>query len=235
MNLVDIIIILLLALSFIIGFKHGLIRQIVSLVGIIVTYVIAYQLKGYLGDFFCQIFPFSQFSGNIQGLTTLNILIYELLAFIIIFAMIFVIYEVIVNISKLLEKIIDATIILTIPSKLLGGVVSLFEGYILIFVVIIILLIPLRGTGLIESSALANKMVYNTPILSSSAANLTDSISQAISLVDKIGNQKISIEEANRELLKVELNYKIIEGRTAKELNDRNKISIKNIEELLKD
>ena len=235
MNFVDIIIILLLILSFIVGFKHGVIRQVVSLVGIVVTYVLAYKLKGYLGNFFCQIFPFSQFSGNIQGLTTLNIIIYELLAFIIIFAMIFVIYEVVVNVSKLFEKIIDATLILTIPSKILGGVVSLIEGYILIFLVIIILLIPLRGTGIIEGSFLANKIVYNTPVLSSSAANLTDSISQTISLVDKISNNKISIDEANRELLKVELNYKIIDGRTAKELNDRNKISVKNIEELLKD
>ena len=235
MNFIDIIIIMLLALAFLIGFKHGFIRQAVSLVGIIITYVVAYKLKGYLGNFFCQIFPFSQFSGNIQGLTTLNIIIYELLAFIIIFGMIFVIYEIVVNVSKLLEKIIDSTIILTIPSKLLGGVVSLLEGYILIFIVIMILLIPLRGTGLIESSFLANKIVYDTPVLSSSAANLTDSISQTISLVDKISNNRISIDEANRELLKVELNYKIIDGRTAKELNDRNKISVKNIEEILND
>lgn len=234
MNIVDIIIILALILSFLIGFKHGFIRQFVSLIGIILTYVLAYNFKGYLGDFFCQIFPFSQFSGSIQGLTTLNIIIYELIAFIILFGLIYVIYEIILNVSKVFEKIIDASIILTIPSKLLGGVVSLFEGYIIIFIILIVLTIPLKSSGLIENSFLSNKVVYSTPVLSSTASSLTDSINETISLVDKISNNKISIKEANRELLKVELKYKVIDGRTAKELNDRNKISIDNIEAIIR-
>ena len=106
MNIVDIIIILALALSFIIGFKHGFLRELTSLVGIILTYFLAYTFKGFLGDFFCQIFPFSEFSGTIHGLTTLNIIIYELIAFIILFGLFFVIYEVILNVSKLFQKII---------------------------------------------------------------------------------------------------------------------------------
>ena len=235
MNLVDIIIILALIMSFIVGFKHGFIRQVVSLIGIILTYVIAYNFKGYIGNFFCLIFPFSKFSGTLSGLTTLNIIIYELIAFIIIFALVFVIYEIILNVSKLLEKIIDSTIILTIPSKLLGGVVSLVEGYLLIFIVIILLSIPLRSTELIDNSYLSNQIVYNTPVLSSSANNLTESIGETITLVDKISHKRISIDEANKELLRIELKYKIIDKTTAKSLNDSNKISINNIDELLED
>ena len=233
MNIMDIGIILLFILSFIIGFKRGVLRQVVTLVGIVLTYVIAYNLKGYLGDFFCQIFPFSQFSGAVQGLTTLNIIIYELIAFILIFGVIFTIYEVILNVTKIFQKIIDMTIVLTIPSKLLGGLVSLLEGYILIFVALIVLAIPLRGTGLINNSIIANKMIYSTPVLSSASEDLTDSISETINLVDKIANKKISIDEANKQLLKIEINYKIINPRTAYELNKRNKISIKNIEDII--
>ena len=232
MNVVDIIIVLALVMSFIVGFKHGFIRQIVSFIGIILTYVVAYNFKGYLGNFFCQIFPFSRFSGTISGLTTLNIIIYELIAFIIIFGIIYVVYQLVINISKLFEKIIDMTIVLTIPSKLFGGLVALVEGYLLIFIVLILLSIPLRSTGLIENSMLSNQVIYNTPIISSSADNLINSIDETIDLTYKINKKKITIDEANKELLRIELKYKIIDKSTAIKLNERNKIAIKNIDEL---
>ena len=56
MNILDIAIILVLIMSAIIGFKRGAIKEIVSLVGIIVVLILAFAFKGVLGNVLCKWF-----------------------------------------------------------------------------------------------------------------------------------------------------------------------------------
>ena len=67
MNLLDIIIILLLLMCAIIGFKRGAIKEIVSLVGLIVVFIVSFSLKGVLGNLLCKWLPFFDFAGNLSG------------------------------------------------------------------------------------------------------------------------------------------------------------------------
>ena len=77
MNILDIIIVLILIMCAIVGFKRGAIKEIVSLVGIILVFVISFSLKGVLGNLLCKFLPFFDFAGSIEGLTVLNILLYH--------------------------------------------------------------------------------------------------------------------------------------------------------------
>lgn len=56
MNYLDYILIIIAIIGFILGFKDGLIRKIIGLVGLIIAIVMAFQLGGSVGKFFTSFF-----------------------------------------------------------------------------------------------------------------------------------------------------------------------------------
>ena len=86
LNVFDIGIILLLVMFIIVGFKNGAIRELFALVGIIVVFVLSYSLKGILGNILCIVLPFFKITGVVEGLSVMNILLYQAIAFMIVFA-----------------------------------------------------------------------------------------------------------------------------------------------------
>ena len=86
MNLVDLIIIVLLVMGAIVGFKRGLIRQLLSLCGTIIAAVLAFLFKTPLAQLLCEYLPFFSFKGVLAGLSVLNLFVYEVIAFLIILA-----------------------------------------------------------------------------------------------------------------------------------------------------
>ena len=79
MNIVDIIIIVALLLGAISGFIRGFFKQTVMFVGTIIVVILSFILKNPLSLILYKNLPFFKFG----GLTSLNILMYEILAFII--------------------------------------------------------------------------------------------------------------------------------------------------------
>ena len=85
-SIVDSIILILLLFGAIIGFKTGVIKSAVSVLGTILIIYLAFVLKNPISEFMYLHLPFFNFSGDLAGVTVLNILIYEGLAFLICFA-----------------------------------------------------------------------------------------------------------------------------------------------------
>ena len=218
MSLLDIIIVLVLAMSAIIGFKRGAIKEIVSLVGIIIVFVVAFSLKGVIGNVLCKWLPFFNFAGNFEGVTVLNILLYQLLAFLIIYSLLFSVYMIVLKISGVVQKLVHMTVILWLPSKLIGAVVAFVTGYVMVFVVLLALLIPLKNTDFFLESKFANYIVYDTPILAGSAENISTSINEVYTLGEDLSKGEISKNEANVKTLDVLLKYKIVSPKTARQL-----------------
>lgn len=229
--ILDIGIVLIFIIFILIGLKNGVIKQLVSLVGLIVMFVVSYNFKGILGDFFCKILPFDVLPGEIGKLTSLNIIIYEMLSFVMILFVLFLIFEIVMGISKVLSKIVDATLILIIPSRILGAVVGFIEGYIVLFIILLFLIIPTSSLNGFKDSSLAPKIVYHSPILSEATKSLTKPTEEVMTLITKINKKEISIEEANKELLELELKYNIVSKDTVEEIKD--KLKIDNIEEII--
>ena len=93
MTAIDIVIILLLIMFGVVGWKQGIIKEAVQLIGMIIILVIAFMFKGELGNIFCKWLPFFNFNGSpLEGMTTLNILLYQVLGFVIIFTVLYAIY-----------------------------------------------------------------------------------------------------------------------------------------------
>lgn len=217
-NILDVAIILILIMSAIVGFKRGAIKEIVSLVGIIIVFIVAFSLKGVLGNVLCKWLPFFNFAGNLEGVTVLNILLYQLIAFLIIYSLLFSVYMIVMKISGIVQKIIHMTVILWLPSKLIGAVVAFITGYVMVFVVLLALLIPLKDTDMFKESKFANYVVYDTPILAGSAENISRSINEVYTLGEDLSKGDISKNEANLETMDILLKYKIVSPKTAKEL-----------------
>lgn len=218
MNILDIAIILVLIMFAIIGFKKGAIKEIVSLAGIILVFIIAFSCKGIIGNLLCKWLPFFNFAGNLEGVVTLNILMYQLLAFLIIYSLLYSIYIIIMKISGIVQKLVHMTIILILPSKIIGGIIALLEGYIITFVVLLALLIPLKNSDIFIQSKMANQIVYHTPIISKSSENVSKSINEVYDLGEKLSKKEINKNDANLETMDIMLKYKIVSPKTAEQL-----------------
>lgn len=206
MNVIDIVIILLIIMSGVVGLKRGFIREIVMLIGTILIYFISYALKGPIGLLLCKILPFFKFN----GLITINILVYQLIAFFLIAAILFSIFGIVLKCTGVIQKLVDLTIILTIPSKILGFIVGLVEGYIFIFIILIILSVPLRDVDLLKNSKVANGILTNTPVLSSNFSTVTNAVGDINNITNKVVSYGTSVDQINIDIMKDLIDCNII-------------------------
>lgn len=215
MNIIDIVIILLLGLSFVTGFKRGVLKEIVMLFGTIIIYVISFNLKDPLGLFLCKICPFFK----LDGLISLNILIYQLIAFVAIAGILFSIYSIVLKFTGILQKAVDLTIILTLPSKILGGIAGIIEGYIVLFIILLVLSIPFKDNLLFIDSTLNNKILTSS-ILSNTIGDLDDMIID----IYKLSNSKESNKIKNNKIMKMYVEYKIVSEDDINDISNTGKL-----------
>ena len=76
-NLIDAIILLIILLGGVIGFKEGVIKKLTSVIGLIIVVILSFTLKNYLSVFFYENLPFFDLWGVFKGIQVLNILFYE--------------------------------------------------------------------------------------------------------------------------------------------------------------
>lgn len=234
MNVFDIGIILFIIMFIIVGAKQGLIKQAVSLLGIILVFVIALYFKEPLGNLLCKYLPFFNFSGNLEGLVSINILIYQLLAFVIILAVLLSIYGIITKLSGIIQKILNATIILKLPSALAGSIIGFIEGYLFTFIILLLLVLPFKNFDIFNNSKLVNIVLYKTPIISNSSSNITNSITDIYTVADKVVNKRISTNEANLEIIDTMIKYDITSAHTVEQLIVLDKLkNVKGVEQVV--
>lgn len=152
MNVVDVIIIALLILGGVAGFKAGVIKKLTDFLGMFAVVILAFYLKNYISVIMYENLPFFNFFGLINGINALNILLYEVIAFLVIFILLLFVLKVILLATGLIEKILKATVILSIPSKILGIIVGVIEMYVYIFLVLVIATLPVFDSSFLKDS-----------------------------------------------------------------------------------
>ena len=174
MNVVDVIIIALLILGGVAGFKAGVIKKLTYFIGMFVVIILAFYLKNYISVIMYENLPFFNFFGLINGIDTLNILLYEVIAFLVIFIALLFVLKVVLMLTGLVEKILKATVILSIPSKLLGIVVGVIEMYVYLFLILVIVSLPIFDSSFLKDSKMNNFILNNTPVLSGVSKEIID-------------------------------------------------------------
>ena len=123
-GIVDVFIILFLALGGIVGFKSGAIKELTRFIGFFLVIIISFYLKDKLMVLMYENLPFFNFFGIIKGMDALNILLYQLISFLIIFTALMFILKVLIVITGLVEWLVKMTIFLSLPSKIIGLVIG---------------------------------------------------------------------------------------------------------------
>ena len=224
MNVVDVIIIALLILGGVAGFKAGVIKKLTDFIGMFVVIILAFYLKNYISVIMYENLPFFNFFGLINGIDALNILLYEVIAFLVIFIALLFVLKVVLMLTGLVEKILKATVILSIPSKLLGIIVGVIEMYVYIFLVLVIATLPVFDSSFLKDSKMNNFILNNTPVLSGVSEEIIDIYGDVYNIIDNRKNK--TNEQLNEEILKVLIDKKVVTKESAKKLVDKNKIHI---------
>ena len=140
------------------------------------------------------------------------------------------ILQIIIKITGVFETILNFTIILGIPSKLLGAVFGFFEAYLFLSVAIFLLNQIPAPNEIVTESTFASKIASSSPILSDITSSYYDAFEEIISIKDQNRNDK---EEYNRKCLDILLKYGIVDISSAEELIQSGKLQISNADEIL--
>lgn len=224
---VDIIVLVFLLLGALNGFRKGIIKSVISFVGIIIAILIAWYLKNPISEFMYTKLPFINFTGN---LALYNIVVYELIAFLVIVILLLVVLRLIIITTGLIDKIIGFATGLGFISKLLGLIFGLIESYVIAFIVLFLMYNFTTLNTVMDQNSISTKMLESTPVLSDIIKDEFNSLEEISSLTD---NYKEGTKEYNQELFKILLKYEVIKKETAQNLIDNNKINFEGAQEVL--
>lgn len=227
MDIVSIVILVILALGALVGFKRGFTRELVSLVGIFVVLVLSFMFKNPISVFLYNNLPFFNFGGIFKDITVLNILLYEIIAFFIVFSILMIVFRILLAITKIFEKILTATIILGIPSKILGAILGVVEALIYTFIILYILKLPTFNFTYVNDSKLANLILDKTPILTKVCDETLSVFNEIVELKEEYENTD-NVSEFNKKALNIMIEKNVITKENAEKLIEKGKI--KNID-----
>lgn len=226
MQIVDIIIVLMIILGAVVGFKEGVIKKTTSFLGTFLVIIVAFKLKNPLSVLMYENLPFFKFGGFIKGIDVINILVYELIAFLIVAIALTFILKVLLTITGLIEKLLKMTIFLSIPSKILGIFVGALEYFVYVFLILVFLNLPAFNIKIVKESEYANKILNNTPVLSNLVGTTVETYTEVYNIMHE--RKDLSEVQINEQVLDLLLDKKVVTVDSADKLIKMNKIYIEN-------
>lgn len=229
---IDAILVAIIVVGALRGWKYGGISAAVSLISTIFIFVAAFYIKNPVATFLFEHMPFFKFGGMFEGISSLNILLYEALAYLICIVALFIILAIIMKVTHLLDKVVNMTIILALPSKILGLILGALHYYIVLYFLLFILLqIPLTNKY-INDSELIHGVVDETPLLSNVTNELYSTYNEVYTICTE---HKGDIDKNTADYIALEalMKHGIITSDSVKVLKEQNKITIENVDVLI--
>ncbi len=233
MSIVDILIMVFIIVGGLVGFRQGFTRSLVNFIGVTLVIVFAFLLKNPVSEILMKTLPFFPFGGFIKGVTVLNIVLYEVIAFAFMFSVLMIVLKILAKTTSVFEKALSFTIVLGFPSKLLGLIIGIIKNYIIVFFVMYFLAMPnFSEVSIVNNSKLKDPILRNTPLLSQVANNAVDVLDEFKDLTKKYKNTSDN-NQFNLETLDLFLKYKVTSPKVVKELQEDGKINIDGIDSVL--
>jgi len=224
LNIVDAIIIIFLVVGFVSGFKRGVVKQSVITFGTILVVILAFLFKNPLSMVLYKHFPFFTV-GLLKNYSILNILLYELISFFILLSIFALILAIIIKISGVIERFLRSTVILALPSRILGGVLGMVEFYVFTFIILLIITMPIFTISTKEyvtESKYKDKVLNNTIIMSKLSGGMINSINQIDALLED--EDKLGTKNFNCKALNIFVDNKVVSMDSISYLREQNKI-----------
>lgn len=226
----DIILIVFIILGTYAGVKRGLIKSLVSFIGLVAIVIISYTLRVPLAEFLIDTLPFFNFNGVIEGLTALNILIYNVLSFVFIFILLYCILNIIIALTGFIDTLLKFTVIWIIPSKIGGAIVGFLESWIFLFLVIFVFAQFRFSTGIIKDSYMSDIILNNTPVIGNYLGGASKAAQEIYEEIESfVKDDENTKEDLNLKILQIEINYGLVSSEKASELMEIGKIGLKNV------
>lgn len=234
MMVLDIFICLFVLLGAFIGYKQGAITSILNMIGTLLIFILSFYLKGPVSMILFDAFPFNIESGIFEGISSINFLVYEGIAFVICEIILTIIYKIIIRVTKIFNRAFNKLVILAIPNKIIGALFGALRYFIFIFFLLFVCSLIPYTSKYIKDSNVSLGILNNTPILTNITKDFNNSINDIYSLIDKYDDKtEVTKESIDYDTLDILLKYDIVSIDTIKKMNDNGKIKIDNIDELI--
>ena len=227
--IVDILIVVFLLLGTYAGWRKGLIKSLVNFIGLVAVVILSFYLKTFVANFLIDKMPFFNFAG-LNGLSSVNILIYNVISFVFVFVILYCVLNLIISITGFIDLLLKFTVIWIIPSKILGAIVGLLETWVYLYLVLFVLSAFNVTSSFVLDSKVATFMLDKTPIVNNVFGGAYDTIKNVyddIEAYEKDENK--TTEDLNLRILQIEINNGLITKEKAQELIDSDKIDLGNV------
>ncbi len=234
LNIVDIIIIILIITGLSLGYSRGFTKEVVCFAKFALALIIAFLFKNPLSKIMYQILPFFEFGGIFKGLTAINILLYELIAFLLVLGILMIIFRMLLLATTIFEKILNTTFILGLPSKILGMLVGGIHYFIISFILLFAISLPIfKASDILQDSKLKEPILTKTPLLSGLVSKTVNIIDEFEEMLEDYKSED-NVDELNLKTIDLFLKYDIITVDSIETLNSKGKLQIDNLESILK-
>ena len=224
---IDIIIVFLLALGGLLGWKAGVLKTLVKFVGLVAITIIAFSLKNVLSTFLMQTFPFFNYPG-FTDLLSINIFVYNAISFILIFVLLYCLLNIVLSITGFLNTLLKFTVIWILPSKILGAVFGVLEMYLFIFVALFVLAQIPFTSNIALAGNIPTVMMKHTPIVGPFVTRTASSMAH-INEIMKEDNKDKTTQDLDLQILTRALGAGIISKDLLQELIEDEKLDFKNV------
>lgn len=238
MNWFDIILLLVLLAFGFEGFRKGLLREAIDIVGSIIVLYLSFILMNPLGNLFLKWFPIFSIKVMNVKLQSLSVLLYQIFAFVIISLILYGILKIILSVTGIFAKVVSLNGVLAFPTKIIGGLLGIVTGYIALFIILLVFSFPLSTTfKAYRESTVKDYIIDNKIFMTKSVRKVSDSINEVYTLISKMDRDKKREKNSskyNAEVMNIMLKNKIISIDTVDDLVKKEKInSDKKLEKVL--
>ena len=221
---INVVVILILILGTYSGLKKGFLQSSIRIIGLIIAIIAAYILKNPISVFLYTHLPFFKFGGLFKGVSVLNVIVYELIAFLALLIIFLIAIKIICKITSLVDKVLSLIFLLGIPNKILGAIVGFIESVIILYFVSFVFKFTCNFMNLDIKPSLVDDVV-NFPVLKQTFGSSLSSLDEITSLALEYKDTKDK-DEFNEKAMDILVKYKVITEENLQILIDSGKITL---------
>ena len=228
-TVVDIILVVALALGTYIGWRKGVLKSAISVLGLITIVIISYALKNPVAAFLIDRLPFFNYPG-LTGLTSINILVYHVVSFAVIFVILYCILNIILTLTGFIDTLLKFTGIWIVITKIGGAIIGFLETWILVYFILFMFLSIGPLSHYVTDSKVANFMTEHTLIFSKITTDARNAMTQIYKNIEEFTkDENKTTEDLNLRILQIEILNGLVTKEKAQELMETGKIDIDNV------
>lgn len=223
-GIMNIIMVVWLILGFVIGIFTGFLERTIRVIEMFIIVLLSLFIKNPISALLYKYLPFIDFK-----IKVVNILMYEIIAFVIVAIIIIIIIKLLNKAINLVESVFAFILNIGFPKRILGGVITFCEGAFYLYIFIFIVFFISTAYNMPIEGSLANKYFDRAPVLSQTLGPIFKSSVDIASISNAIKDKDL-VECKSLDTL---LAYKIISKENAKYLVDKNKLDFKGVENVI--